>query len=381
MTADIPRVILHIETSREHGRQLLRGIAEYARLHGPWAFYSEPGGRQTSYPKLDNWHADGIITRGWSQELDSMHVPLICASDREYVSSGVTVSGDYAATGRTAAEYLLNRGFRHYAFCGLNNTYWSKQREMSFRKIIERQGLPCACYDRPVAAIQRFWDREQTALAQWLESLPKPVALMACNDERGKHVIEACRIAGLRVPDEVAVIGVDNDALVCDLCNPPLSSIALDHKRAGYEAAEILAKMMAGAKIERHRIVNQVLYVVSRQSTDILATEDPDVATALRFIHEHAKKPIQVSDVADTVGVSRRWLHEKFTATLGRSVHKEIARVRTEQITRMLIDTQFSIAQIALGLGFPNVDHIARFFRRQTGMTPLAYRKQHSRKE
>ncbi len=379
MTAGIPRVILHIETSREHGRQLLRGIAEYARLHGPWAFYSEPGGRQMSYPKLDGWHADGIITRGWSRELDSMGVPLVCASDRENIPSGVIVSSDYAATGRAAAEYLLDRGFRHYAFCGLNNVYWSEQRETFYRGIIERRGFDCHCYDRSVAVIQGSWDREQTALAQWLASLPKPVGLMACNDERGKHVIEACRMAGLRVPDEVAVIGVDNDELGCGLCNPPLSSVALDHKRAGFEAAQILDKMMTGAQIEQHRIVNRVLYVVSRQSTDILATDDPDVAMALRFIHEHAKRPIQVSDVADTVGVSRRWLHEKFSATLGRSVHKEIARVRTEQITRMLIDTRLSIAQIALGLGFPNVDHIARFFRRQTGMTPLAYRKLHSR--
>jgi len=381
MTADIPRVILHIETSREHGRQLLRGVAEYARLHGPWAFYSEPGGRQTTYPKLDSWHADGIITRGWDQELGSKRVPLVCASDREYIPTGVSVSSDYAATGRAAAEYLLDRGFRYYAFCGLDSVYWSQQRESYYRKIIESHGLTCACYNRPAPVIQRFWDREQTALAQWLTSLPKPVGLMACNDERAKHVIEACRIADLKVPDEVAVIGVDNDELVCDLCNPPLSSIALDHKRAGYEAAEILDKMMAGMKIENHRIINRVLYVVSRQSTDILATEDPDVATALRFIHEHAKRPVQVSDVAEAVGVSRRWLHEKFRATVGRSVHKEIARVRTEQITRMLIDTQLSIAQIALGLGFPNVDHIARFFRRQTGMTPLAYRKLHSRKE
>lgn len=381
MTAEIPRVILHIETSREHGRQLLRGIAEYARLHGPWAFYSEPGGRQTTYPKLDSWHADGIITRGWDRDMASTRVPLVCASDRAYVPTGVSVSSDYPATGRVAAEYLLDRGFRHYAFCGLHKVYWSQEREQCFRKLIEAKRYTCACYNRPPAVIQRSWDREQTALAQWLESLPKPVALMACNDERGKHVIEACRIARLRVPDEVAVIGVDNDELVCDLCNPPLSSIALDHKRAGYEAAEILGRMMAGERIAEHRIVNRVLYVVSRQSTDILATEDPDVAMALRFIHEHAKKPIQVFDVAEAVGVSRRWLHEKFSATLGRSVYKEIARVRTEQITRMLIDTQLSIAQIALGLGFPNVDHIARFFRRQTGMTPLAYRKLHSRKE
>ncbi len=380
MSKSIPRIILLIETSREHGRQLLRGITDYARLYGPWTFYSETGDRQASYPRLDRWQADGIIAHSArSCETLNLDLPHVCTFDHAHLEGIVGVLSDYVATGSAAAQYLMNRGLAHYAFCGWTQVYWSQQRQRCFTQEIRQKGHDVFTFDRPQSALRRSWGQEQERLGQWLLSLPKPVGLMACNDERGRHIIEACQAVDLRVPDDVAVIGVDNDALVCELCNPPLSSVALNHRRAGFEAAQALDHLMRGQTVQPHVIKNQVMGIVSRRSTDVLATEDADVAMALRFILDHTRDNAQVEDVAEAVGLSRRSLHTKFRTHLGRTVGQEIARVRVDEIVRMLVSTDLPIAQIARGLGFPNIDHIARFFKRHKGQTPSAFRREQGR--
>jgi LacI family transcriptional regulator len=377
----LPNVLLMVETSREHGRQMLCGIAEYARFHGPWTFYHEPGGRNAAYPALDGWHVDGVIARGEKcPDLGDRQVPFVCASDHKHQLEGVVVSTDNVAVGRIAAEHLLQRGFKHYAFCGYKQREWSRQRRKAFHKCVCKVGFKVSEFCISEKSIRKSWDHEMKALSQWLESLPKPIGMLACNDEQGKHVIEACKMSGIDVPAHVSVLGVDNDEIVCGLCNPPLTSVSLGYKQAGYEAARALDRMMSGLAPESQQIINQVNYIVTRQSTDILAVDDLDVAAAVRYIHEHAKRPIQVADVAEAVGVSQRCLYGKFNQILGHSVHKEILRVRTEQIARMLIETNLSISQIATSLGFPCIDHVARYFRRQKGISPKEYRERYARK-
>jgi LacI family transcriptional regulator len=203
---------------------------------------------------------------------------------------------------------------------------------------------------------------------------------MACNDDRARQVMEACKIAGLHVPEEVAIIGVDNDDLVCNLSHPPLSSIALNFERSGYEAAELLDKLMTGEKMADQRIVVRPTHIVTRQSTDILAIEDREVAKAVRFIRQHSKEPIQVSDVVDAVLVSRRSLYHQFRRVLGRSPNEEIRRTRVEQIVRMLVETNLPVSKIAFALGYSSVAHIARYFRQEKGMNLQSYRKLYGRK-
>ena len=218
-------------------------------------------------------------------------------------------------------------------------------------------------------------------MAHWLKSLPKPVGLMTCCDDCSQHIIEACKIAELHVPEQVAVIGVDNDELVCKLSNPPLSSIALNFERGGYEAAELLDKLMTGKEKMKNQLIKvEPTYPVSRQSTDILAIDDSDIAKAIRFIRQHCKEPIRVDNVVAAAALSRRVLEKRFQKILGRSVLCEIRRVRVEQIVRMLVGTNLPISQIASKLGYPSVDHIARYFRQEKAMTPLAYRKQYGPK-
>jgi LacI family transcriptional regulator len=203
---------------------------------------------------------------------------------------------------------------------------------------------------------------------------------MACNDDRGEQVIEACKIAGLHVPDEVAIIGADNDELVCDLSDPPMSSVAINFERAGYESAQVLHQMMLRRRVREKKIVVPASGVVPRRSTDIVALEDAQVAKALRFIRDHAREPISVPDVAQAAGLSRRVLEKRFQQELRRSVLREIRRVRVAQICRMLVETNQSISQIGLALGYPGTEHLARYFRQEQRMTPLAYRRQFGRK-
>ncbi|MCJ7729517.1 MAG: substrate-binding domain-containing protein [Sedimentisphaerales bacterium] len=198
-----------------------------------------------------------------------------------------------------------------------------------------------------------------------------------CNDDRGQHVTEACENANLDVPYEVAVIGVDNDDQVCDISNPPLSSVALDVEKAGFQASELLDRIMAGEKMPPQTVTVRPTRVVTRQSSNIVAVEDKLVSQALQFIHQNAKRLIQVDDVIKDLSVSRRSLHDKFMKTLGRSVYDEIKRVRIDLISQMLLETDLSISDIAFSLGYDSTNHIARYFKQKMGVSPLDYRKLH----
>ena len=215
-------------------------------------------------------------------------------------------------------------------------------------------------------------------LTAWLKRLPKPVVLMTCNDDRSQDVLEACKSTGFDVPGKVAIVGMGNDDLICDLAVPPLSSVAVSAMKAGYEAAATLHKLMRGEQVTDHAIVVRPNRVVKRQSTNVFTVADRYVLDALRFIHARAKKePVQVNDVLRSVPISRRSLYERFAGTLGRSVHEEIKRVRVDELATLLVSTDLSISQIASRLGWSDMKNLARFFKQAKGMSPLSYRKQH----
>jgi LacI family transcriptional regulator len=203
---------------------------------------------------------------------------------------------------------------------------------------------------------------------------------MACNDSRGQHIAEACAKAKLEVPYEVAIIGADNDDHVCSISNPPLSSVAMDVEAAGFRTSELLNKMMAGKKMPPQTVIVRPTRVVTRQSTNIVAVEDTLVSLALHFIHQNARRPIQVGDVIKSLKVSRNFLNEKFMKILRRSVYNEIKLARTDLISQMLLETDLPISDIALNLGYNNTNHIARYFKHRMGMSPLEYRKLHGYK-
>jgi LacI family transcriptional regulator len=381
----VPKVALVIEKSRAFGRGLLHGIAQYANLHGPWLFYTEPEGdekrRERPYKWLAELDADGIIGYSWDARLIelivSLKVPAVIRGIDKPTSHAFRMVTDQEAISRMAAQHFLERGFKRFAYCGFDDMNWSQRRGQSFARIIEESGYRCFFYRQPRAQRLRTADKEQALIAEWLRTLPQPVAVMAGNDDRSQDVLAACKIAGLEVPTEVAILGVDNDDLVCSLSYPQLSSIALGTEGAGYEAARLLDKLMTGQRTTAadEEVLVCPLHVVARQSTDITALEDRQVAAALHFIRRHFKELILVDNVAEEAGLSRRALEQRFRQLLHHSVHEEIVRTRVNQMARMLTDTNLPISQIARLLGYSYMNNISRYFRQQKGISPSGYRK------
>lgn len=323
---------------------------------------------------------DGVIATidnlKMAKTLSPTGLPAIVEPATDQIPGFPCILDGSEAAGKMCAEHLLSLGLSNFAFCGFEDFCWSKARWEDFNKRIVEAGCNSHFYKVPRSKAQRRRDNEQSALTEWLRALPKPVGLMACNDDCGYYVMEACQVADLRVPDDVAVIGVDNDELICDLTAPPLSSVALNHEAVGYQAAQLLDRAMAGRLVNSSTVIPlEASHVVARQSTNILAIEDTELVRAIRFIRRHTGEPIQVSDIVATVTVSRRVLERRFQELLKKSIHDEIRRVRVEGVARMLLETDLSISQIALDLGYTNDKHVARYFRKEKGVTPQQYRK------
>ena len=386
----VPKVILLIEKSRAFGRGLLHGIVQYSNLHGPWLFYMEPEigkkSKKHAYDWIRELQADGIIGYTWDNDLIKAIInsgyPAMIRGLEKPTQNAYCIITDQVAIARIAVEYFLELGFRRFAYCGFDNVSWSVQRGENFRRIVAESGFKAYSYKQPKTKRLRAPDKEQVIIARWLASLPKPIAVMAGNDDRSQDILAACKIADIKVPSEVAILGVDNDELICGLSYPQLSSIALNTQRAGYEAAQVLGKLMGGQKVaeSEQQVSVSPLHVVTRQSTDIMAIEDKQVAKAVNFIRNHSKEVIQVVDVAEAVGLSRRALEQLFRKVLAHSVHEEIKYARVNQMAKMLIETNLSISQIAWSLGFPYTNNISRYFKQQKGISPLEYRRKYAPK-
>lgn len=371
----IKRVTLLIETSRAFGRDLLKGIARYSKIHGPWSFFRETRGLKSAIPHLKRWEADGIIMRNTpiSSKLLDFKLPVITVLHYQKKDSQIPiVQTDSKAISELAAQHLVNRGFNHFAFCGFKNLDWSTEREKSFHDFLSGKGFEIKLYLPPQ---KMSFQKELNRIASWLKELPKPIGIMACNDDRGQHLLEACKVAELRVPEEVAIIGVDNDTLICDLGDPPLTSIALNTVEAGYKTAELMDRLMSGEIMKGQFILVSPTHVVKRQSTDILAIEDVNLVKALVFIKSNSREKISVDDVVDKTSLSRRSLENRFQQFLGRSIMEEVRRIRVEQISSMLIETDLSISEIASSFNFTDVEHISRYFRNEKKMSMREFRK------
>jgi LacI family transcriptional regulator len=373
-------VALLIETSNGYARGLLNGIIAYMREHESWSVYLGEHARGDDPPRwLRTWRGDGVIARIENQRIASAVVqsglPAVDVSAARKVSSLPWVETDDRAIAEAAARHLLERNFRQLAFCGDNRFNWSRWRCEHFQRIAKSAGVTCFVYEPSVRA-RRDWDAMEDEIAQWLLSLPRPIGVMAAYDIRARHVLDACRRVGLAVPDQVAVVGVDNDEFLCNLSDPPLSSVAPDTRRTGYEAAALLDRLMSGRERSRGQATFvQPLGVVARRSTDVLALADPDVSAAVRFIREHACDGIAVKDVLDEVPLSRRVLEGRFRKLFGRTPHDEIARVRFERVRRLLRETSLPLADVAQRSGFRNAEYLATAFRREFGLSPNDYRK------
>ncbi|MEI6235314.1 MAG: DNA-binding transcriptional regulator [Planctomycetota bacterium] len=374
-----PRVALLIETSNAYGRGLLRGVVAYAREHRPWSFYFVEQGRGDPPPQwLSSWDGDGIIARIENERIAravaESGLPAVDISAARLMPSIPWVETNDAAVAHMVAEHVLERGFKHFGFCGDARFNWSTWRCTHFTETIRAAGFDCSIYN-PSEKKQVPVEAHIAGIGDWLKTLPKPAGIMACYDIRAQQVLAACRDLQVPVPDEVAVVGVDNDELLCDLCSPPLSSVLLNHQKAGYEASRLLDRMMSGLPVELSGHLIEPLRLEIRQSSDVLAIHDADVSKAMHLIREHACDGIDVSDVLRTVPVSRRVLESRFKKLLGVTPHEEILRVKLRRVKQLLLDTSLPLTEIARRTGFEHVEYLSVAFKRETGTTPRIFRR------
>lgn len=376
-----PRIILLLDAGRGFGRGMLSGIARYSALNGPWTFYRQPpaylkSDSDFSLKDLKAWGPDGIICSiAHSKELAALKVPMVGYDPGNYNGRIPCVESDHAKTGRLAARHLLDSGLRHFAFCGFSSLDWSKKRCNAFCTEVKRIGVQVHVYDREVSR-NLPWPKEEASLQRWIKTLPKPIGMFCVNDDRAISVYETCRVLGLGIPEDVSMIGADNDEYICELENPPLSSVRIASEQGGYQAARLLHLMMQGKeKMEGQRIIAHAIGVESRQSTDVLMVGNKDVVKALRFIRENVNRPVRVKDIIEASGLSHRALNDQFHSELGCSIGKQFTRTRVDYICRLLADTDMQIQEIATTVGYEDDRHFSRYFKRITGLTPQAYRR------
>jgi LacI family transcriptional regulator len=376
---------LLIEPSRNYERGLLRGIARYSQLHGPWQFFSRlpavSGGSRGTLPELRRWRAQGFIARGEIEvrHIRSLQVPTVFAPTRKPVPRRPNIVVDDRAVGHMAAQHLLERDLSHFAYYGMDARYfWSRRRRDGFREALGLRGHRVHAYCREDVNDPVRWEDEFPLLTQWIETLPTPVGLMVCTDDFGPLATEACREAGRRIPEDVALVGVGDDVAICDLTTVPMSSVRLDTEQAGYEAARLLAHLMRDGRLKASDVTVHPAGVTERESTNALVLHDDMVAITVRFIREHAGQPLHVDDVVRVVPLSRRALYDRFRRATGSSIYRYVQRTRLDMFTRLLRDTNLTVGEIAASMGFPDEKNVARYFRRVNGITPLAYRRRHA---
>ncbi len=377
-----PHVLLVFEMRYEESTAMLKGIVHFTRTHTPWESFHDDEGRAEHSPDwLHNRRWSGVISRhttpDFAKECRELGIPLVDMNDTPIIPGVPKIRPDNRALGHLAAEHFLERGFRSFAFCGYANAPWACERRDGFLEALRLAGHPCEVYDThhmedPFPA----WDgRTLGSLGLWLGRLRRPCAVLACNDYRAQQVIYAAQHVGLSVPDDLAVLGINNDITRCDLSTPALSSVATNGFQAGYHAAECLAALMAGREVAQMDQRIEGLGVVTRPSTDVLAIDDKQMTTALALIREKACAGLTVADVLKHSFSSRSVLEKKFRRHLGRSPQAEIRRVQVSKIRQLLVETDLPLKKIAELTGFEHVEYLCVVFKRIAGEPPGAFRK------
>lgn len=378
---DPPHVALIIETSKNYGREILLGIARYMRLHGPWSIFTMERGQDDADPSwLANWKGDGIITR--SLDLRNCRMArdrgIAVVSLRHLVDkpSLPTLMPDQQMIANRIAEHFLERGLRSFAYVGVpGDKGWDRRRREAFVRAVQERGCGPVSIRPTLAEPGLGWEQQQEQIGDWIRTLPTPIGIMVAHDTQGVLILDACRRAGIRVPDDVAVVSVDNDPVLCEVATPPLSSLDQNVQKLGFEAAALLSRMMNGERVPNANYITEPGPVIVRQSSDVIAVPDPRVAKAIRFVRENACRGVDVASVARAAGMSRRDLEKKFAHWLGRSPLEEIQETRFRRVRQLLLETDLLLPQIAELAGFEYHEYMVRFFKKRAGLSPGQYRR------
>ena len=378
-------VALLIESSRAYGRGLLRGIAAYAQKHAHWSLCHQEMALNAAPPQwLSSWNGQGLLVRAeTSQMLEPINelgvpaVDLLCWRSQGRLPGFNT---DSVSVVKLAIDHLRDRGHRQFGYCGFGGADYSKRRLEETREYVNKLGYELVAYESPDATDTSTFAAEQSGLldqeglVSWLKELKTPIGVLACNDIRAQQLLNACQQLQISVPDDIAVVGVDNDDVLCPLCSPPLTSVEPDTFQIGYEAAALLEKMMSGESVENRITHIPARRIVVRSSTDAIPVDDVEFVKAYRFIRENAGLGISVQEVADAVPLSRRALERRMRLHLEKSPAEVIAEFRLARIKELLQTTTHSLSVVARLTGFSHSEHMAKFFKKQMGIPPGKFR-------
>jgi LacI family transcriptional regulator len=370
------KIAVIIESMNTYGQGLIRGICRYLNEQPTCTLFFEERTLDSPPPSwLSTWHGDGIIVRDRSGKSCQLALgtgaKVVDLSERRH--SGIpTVFSDHAVCSRFAAEHLLLRGFNHFAFVGVKGRPFSEKRRDAFCNAVNDVHLFEWQNDERALA---SWGNDYSTLTDWLVHLPKPVGIMACYDLAGIGVLQACRLAEISVPDTVAVIGVNNDELQCAMSTPPMSSVAQNQERIGFEACDLLFQLMKGNPVSAEPRIVEPIGVVARRSTDILVVPDSLVVRAIRMIREQACTGIRIEDVAMSLGVSRRTLERRFLKATKRTPHQEMVMTQLQRARELLSETRLPIRVVAKRVGLKSLPHFTQLFTEEIGIRPLEYRR------
>lgn len=380
------RLIFLTDFTENFAYNLLKGVLAYARSHEPWVVCRMPPSFKAAYgiegvlKWAKAWHADAIIgqfNNDDNVELFRQNGIIALAQDyKERFSTIPNITGDYHKTGQMGAEFFLEKGFRHFAFYGYRDTVWSKERCEGFYNCIAAHGFGNNFSAYQKESIDQLWLYDAPPLLAWLKTLPHPTALMACDDNQGNRITELCKANGISVPDKIAILGVDNDEIICNLSDPPLSSINHNIVRGGFEAAELIERLLNDDETAPQDVVLKPVNVVSRLSTDYYSTHDAHIRTVLSHIRQNLSNDITVTDLVQLVPLSRRLLEMRFKEVTGQSIHKYIYHLRMEHFAQLLQDSDAPIAELAGQVGISDLKNLSRQFKALKGVTPNEYRKE-----
>lgn len=377
------RVALLIETSRSYGRELLYGVKRYSAERGPWSLFVEVRDLESMPPAwLKSWDGDGILTRSGSTAIASAvkraGVPAVELRSTRRGSEFPFVGVDNQAVGRMVADHFLQRGFRQFGVYGLDTEQFFVERRNSFIAHLQKNGFSCSQFQqRGPSEKPSQWETQQSRLIHWIRSLPKQTGIMACTDQLGCWLLDACERCGVSVPEDLAIVGVENDETLATMSTPPLSSVRLAGDKIGYEAARMLDRMMRGAKAPKRPKLFPPLGIESRTSSDIFAIDDQLLSQAIKMIRERACDGLRVPEILAAVPLSRSSLERGCRRILGRSPNEEINRIRIDRVCTLLQETDLSLKQIAQQSGFNTTQYLLQVFRKSMGVTPGSYRKQY----
>ena len=384
------RLLIISDFTESFSHKLLAGIVDYSRRKEQWIVrrmppsYKAQIGIQGLLRLSKEWDVDAIL--GQFEPTDDLStltengIVVVAQDFKQRFTTVPNVTGDYIGTGKMAARFFIDRGFKNFGFFGFNDVCWSDERCEGFRREIEAAGFGSSFYAYRMQEIDMVWYYQRNRLREWLQSIPKPIAIMACDDNQGENLIEACHSIGIKIPSEVSVMGVDNDETLCSLGSTTLSSIQVDIEEGGRQTAALLERLVTDPSAPAKDVVLQPMKIVNRMSTAAFATQDQQILRAILFIHRNVRKKISVADVTAEAALSRRLLERRFKDVTGKTLYEYITELKLKDFADQLVETDEQVMTIALSMGENDTKSISRRFKQLYGCTPLQWRENQRKK-